>query len=173
MWRSTVRRGRASGRRRDSATDRGDDDGVDLRRLEGSVKRRTPVFALLALSLLAIAPSASAQLLAAKDGPIVYGHHHLNATNIEEQKKFFVNTLGGTAIKIGTNNTEIVKLPNVLIFFRMKAPTGGPRGSDRLRSRAGRGEGRARRGQTAGGTDPATPHPLLQSAERPDAGVVC
>jgi catechol 2,3-dioxygenase-like lactoylglutathione lyase family enzyme len=87
------------------------------------------VYALLALSLLAIAPSASAQLLAAKDGPVVYGHHHLNATNIEEQKKFFVNTLGGTAMKIGTNNTEIVKFPNVLIFFRMQAPTGGTRGT--------------------------------------------
>lgn len=93
------------------------------------MKRRTPVFAMLGLSCLAIAPSASAQLLAAKDGPVVYGHHHLNVTNIEEQKKFFVNALGGTAIKIGTNNTEIVKFPNVLIFFRQQAPTGGSKGS--------------------------------------------
>jgi catechol 2,3-dioxygenase-like lactoylglutathione lyase family enzyme len=87
------------------------------------------VFFLLALSLLAVAPSAWAQLLVAKDGPVVYGHHHLNATNIEEQKKFFVNTLGGAAIKVGTNNVEIVKFPNVLIFFRMQAPTGGTRGT--------------------------------------------
>ena len=87
--------------------------------------RRTLVFALLALSILTVTPSASAQLLAAKDGPVVYGHHHLNATNIEEQKKFFVNTLGGAAIKVGTNNVEIVKFPNVLIFFRMQSPTGG------------------------------------------------
>ncbi len=91
--------------------------------------RRTPTFALLALSVLAVAPSASAQLVAAKDGPVVYGHHHLNVTNIEEQKKFFVNTLGGTAIKVGTNNTEIVRFPNVLIFFRVQAPTGGTRGT--------------------------------------------
>jgi catechol 2,3-dioxygenase-like lactoylglutathione lyase family enzyme len=91
--------------------------------------RRTLVFALLAFSLLTVAPSASAQLLAAKDGPVVYGHHHLYVTNIEEQKKFFVNTLGGTAIKVGTNNVEIVKLPNVLIFFRMQAPTGGTKGT--------------------------------------------
>jgi len=91
--------------------------------------RRTLVFALLALSILTVTPSASAQLLAAKDGPVVYGHHHLNATNIEEQKKFFVNTLGGAAIKVGTNNVEIVKFPNVLIFFRMQAPTGGTRGT--------------------------------------------
>jgi catechol 2,3-dioxygenase-like lactoylglutathione lyase family enzyme len=93
------------------------------------MKRRTLVFALLALSLLTVAPSASAQLLAAKDGPVVYGHHHLNATNIEEQKKFFVNTLGGAAIKVGTNNVEIVKFPNVLIFFRMQAPKGGTKGT--------------------------------------------
>lgn len=91
--------------------------------------RPTLVFALLALSLLTVPPSAWAQLLAAKDGPVVYGHHHLNATSIEEQKKFFVNTLGGAAIKVGTNNVEIVKFPNVLIFFRMQAPTGGTKGT--------------------------------------------
>jgi catechol 2,3-dioxygenase-like lactoylglutathione lyase family enzyme len=87
------------------------------------------VFTLLAIALLAVAPSASAQLLAAKDGPVAYGHHHLNVANVEEQKKFFVNALGGTAIKVGTNNIEIVKFPNVLIFFRQQAPTGGSKGS--------------------------------------------
>ena len=34
------------------------------------------------LVVLAFASTASAQLLAAKDGPIVYGHHHLNTTNM-------------------------------------------------------------------------------------------
>ena len=72
----------------------------------------------------------SAQLTAAKDGPVVYGHHHLNTTNIEAQKKFFVDTLGGVPIKIGTNNLEIVKFPNVLIFFRqVQAAPGGTRGT--------------------------------------------
>ena len=33
------------------------------------------VFVTLAL-MLALARNASVQLLAAKDGPIVYGHHH-------------------------------------------------------------------------------------------------
>src|SRR5437870_1559820 len=79
--------------------------------------------------LLASASSTSAQLLAAKDGPIVYGHHHLNASNIDAQKKFFVDTLGGKAIKIGTNNTEVVEFPNVLIFFRQQAPTAGTKGT--------------------------------------------
>src|SRR5262249_59808468 len=72
---------------------------------------------------------ASAQLLAAKEGPVAYGHHHLNVTNVEEAKKFFATALGGTAIKVGTNNAEIVKFPNVLIFFRQQAPTGGSQGS--------------------------------------------
>jgi len=82
-----------------------------------------------ALLVLAVAPTASAQLAAAKDGPIVYGHHHLNTANMEAQKKFFVDTLGGKLIKIGTNNAEIVEFPNVLIFFRAQAPTGGTRGT--------------------------------------------
>jgi len=85
---------------------------------------------LLPLLVLAPASKAAAQLAAAKDGPIVYGHHHLNTTNIEAHKKFFVDTLGGKLIKIGTNNAEIVEFPNVLIFFRAtQAPTGGSRGS--------------------------------------------
>lgn len=91
---------------------------------------RSLTLVLAALLLLSGARDVSAQLLAAKDGPIVYGHHHVNTTNIEAQKKFFVDTLGGTLIRVGTNNTEIVKFPNVLIFFRV-VPTapGGTRGS--------------------------------------------
>jgi catechol 2,3-dioxygenase-like lactoylglutathione lyase family enzyme len=91
-----------------------------------------PTLALVCSVLLVVTVSstASAQLAAAKDGPIVYGHHHLNTTNLDAQKKFFVNTLGGTLIKIGTNNAEIVKFQNVLIFFRPnQAPTGGTRGT--------------------------------------------
>jgi catechol 2,3-dioxygenase-like lactoylglutathione lyase family enzyme len=81
-------------------------------------------------AVLVFGAGASAQLSAAKDGPIVYGHHHLNTTNMEAQKKFFVDTLGGTIVKIGANQQEIVKFPNVLIFFRTnQAPTGGTRGT--------------------------------------------
>jgi catechol 2,3-dioxygenase-like lactoylglutathione lyase family enzyme len=93
------------------------------------MKRRMLLVALVAVSLVSLARGASAQLLAAKDGPIVYGHHHLSTANIEAQKKFLVDTLGGTALKIGTNNTEIVRFPNVLIFFRNQAPTGGTKGT--------------------------------------------
>jgi len=88
------------------------------------------VLVFLALLIVSMAATASAQLVAAKDGPIVYGHHHLNTTNLDAHKKFFVETLGGTLMKIGTNNAEVVRFPNVLIFFRAnQAPTGGTRGT--------------------------------------------
>src|SRR5229473_1417427 len=92
--------------------------------------KRTLASLVSALLVLVSASEASAQLVAAKDGPIVYGHHHLNTTNMEAEKKFFVETLGGSLVKIGTNNTEIVEFPGVLIFFRSTpAPTGGTRGT--------------------------------------------
>jgi catechol 2,3-dioxygenase-like lactoylglutathione lyase family enzyme len=91
---------------------------------------RLLIAVLLTVFVAATPTRASAQLAAAKEGPIVYGHHHLNTSNVEAQKKFFVDTLGGTAVKIGANQQEIVKFPNVLIFFRAnQAPTGGTKGT--------------------------------------------
>jgi predicted enzyme related to lactoylglutathione lyase len=84
---------------------------------------------LILLALLAPATTASAQLLAAKDGPIVYGHHHLNVTSVDEHKRFWVGALGGVVTPIGTNKTEIVKFPNALLFMRAQKPTGGSKGS--------------------------------------------
>ena len=82
-----------------------------------------------AIVWFALTSTASAQLLAAKDGPIVYGHHHLAASNIPAQMKFFADTLGGTAVKFGPNNLDVVKFPNVFIFFRQQNPTGGTKGT--------------------------------------------
>jgi catechol 2,3-dioxygenase-like lactoylglutathione lyase family enzyme len=83
-------------------------------------------FALL-LSLAVGASSASAQLIAAKDAAIAYGHHHLNVANIAAQKKFFADTLGGVPITLA--GREIVKFPNALVFLREQKPTGGNRGT--------------------------------------------
>jgi len=90
---------------------------------------RTLAAVVLSLLVLVPASSASAQLLAAKDGPIVYGHHHLNVTNIDDHKKFWVEALGGVVTRIGTNNLEIVKFPNALLFMRAQKPSGGTKGS--------------------------------------------
>lgn len=81
------------------------------------------------LCLFLLPSTASAQLLAAKEGPIVYGHHHVNATNPAEHKRFWADTLGGTVIRVGTDNREIVRMPNVLIFMREQAAKGGTKGS--------------------------------------------
>jgi len=89
------------------------------------------LIALLGLTLLVLAPAsnASAQLLAAKDGPVVYGHHHLNVTNLDEAKKFWVDAIGGVLIKVGPENREIIKFPNALILLRAQKPTAGSKGS--------------------------------------------
>jgi len=84
---------------------------------------------LLALLVVAWAAPASAQLTLAKDNPIVYGHHHIAASDVAAHVKFFVDALGGTKTTFGPNKLEIVKFPNVLIFFRTQKPTGGTKGT--------------------------------------------
>jgi predicted enzyme related to lactoylglutathione lyase len=93
---------------------------------------RSFIYAAAALLVLssAVPSTVSAQLLVAKDNPVVYGHHHLNTTDMAAQKKFYIDTLGGTLVKIGTTQQEIIRFPNVLMFFRpMQAPTGGSIGT--------------------------------------------
>jgi predicted enzyme related to lactoylglutathione lyase len=77
--------------------------------------------------LLAAPLTASAQLLAAKDALTGYGHHHLNVTDVAAHIKFFADTLGGTSVTAA--GQQIVKFPNVLVFLRRQAPTGGSKGS--------------------------------------------
>ena len=84
-----------------------------------------PVIALWLMALMVPAPAA-AQLLAAKDGPVAIGHHHLNVGDLEAHKSFWAE-LGGTAIKFG--QTDVMKFPNLLVFLRAEAPSGGTKGS--------------------------------------------
>src|SRR5262245_8158770 len=94
-----------------------------------STDQMKPRIALIAFIVAACASTASAQLLAAKDGPIVYGHHHIAASDIPAHLKFFADTLGGTRIKFGPQQVDVVKFPNVFIFFRNQKPTGGSKGT--------------------------------------------
>jgi catechol 2,3-dioxygenase-like lactoylglutathione lyase family enzyme len=84
---------------------------------------------LAAVLVLSLETTARAQLTAAKDGPIVYGHHHLNVTSIDAHRRFWVDTLGGTSIRVGTAPAEVFRLPNVLIFMNQRAPGGGTKGT--------------------------------------------
>lgn len=89
---------------------------------------RQPLVALSAVVLLAGPPGpASAQLVAAKDGPVVYGHHHLIVTSVDAHKKFWIDALGGTPATLGTN--AAVKFTNVIVLFRQGTPAGGTKGT--------------------------------------------
>jgi catechol 2,3-dioxygenase-like lactoylglutathione lyase family enzyme len=77
----------------------------------------------------AIAAPGFAQLVAAKDGPVVYGHHHLNVTSVAEQTKFW-SALGGVPItKIGSAPVNVFKFQNVFVFLNERAPSGGTKGT--------------------------------------------
>ena len=81
----------------------------------------------LALIFLVVAAPSRAQLLAAKDAPVAYGHHHLNVTDIPASLKFFADTLGGAPVTVA--GRQIVKFPNVHVMLRQQKPTGGSKGS--------------------------------------------
>lgn len=90
--------------------------------------RRFTLFTLAGLLFSAVAP-VTAQTIAV-EGPVVYGHHHLNTTDVAAQKRFYVDTLGGTLATLGTNSLEVITFPNVFLFFRpMQQPTGGTIGT--------------------------------------------
>lgn len=82
----------------------------------------------LAVSLIVWGASSRpvAQLLN-KQAPVIVGHYHLNVSSIDAHKKFWVDTLGGTAMKIG--NTEVIRFPDVYLFLNAQKPTGPARGT--------------------------------------------
>lgn len=61
------------------------------------------------------------------DAPVVIGDYQLNATSIEAHKKFWIDTLGGTAIKVG--KTDAIRFPGIYLFLRQQKPTGPSRGT--------------------------------------------
>ena len=82
----------------------------------------------LAVALLVVAPAAPASAQLTAQGPVVYGHHHLAVSSVDEHKKFWIGALGGAAGTFG-KGTEIIKFPNALIFMRVQKPTGGSKGT--------------------------------------------
>jgi catechol 2,3-dioxygenase-like lactoylglutathione lyase family enzyme len=85
-------------------------------------------FALTAaLVALALPAPAQAQLLAARDNPVAYGHHHINASDVAAHERFWVEGLGGTPDVVP--GRDVVGFPNVLVFLTARAPTGGTKGT--------------------------------------------
>ena len=87
-----------------------------------------PTLLALTLFLLAVPSPSRAQLVAAKDGPIAYGHHHVNVSDLAAHRKFWVDALGGTPVIIGTSKAERVKFRNVLVFFTEQKADRGHQG---------------------------------------------
>ncbi|HET9219660.1 MAG TPA: hypothetical protein VFR18_21945, partial [Terriglobia bacterium] len=61
---------------------------------------------------------ALAQLVSHPAAPVRVGHYHLNVTSIEEHKKFWVDTLGGTATTFG--GIDVIKFRDALIFLKLQ-----------------------------------------------------
>ncbi len=84
------------------------------------------------LCFLVLSGVSAAQLTQAKDHRIVFGHLHLHPSSIEAHKKFWIDTLGGKATKVGT--TEAALFPDGLVelgspTFGDTKPTGGTKTS--------------------------------------------
>src|SRR5690242_9327340 len=85
--------------------------------------------------LLCAAPAAEAQLTAAKDHAVVYGHIHLQPTSNAEHTKFWIQTLGGEHFVMSpslpeTMSAPYTKFPNLMIHVaREKKPKSGTKGT--------------------------------------------
>ena len=82
---------------------------------------------LCLLSLVPLAADLPAQLLAAHDNAFASGRHYLNVTDVDAHKKFWSELLGAELAKFGS--TDVVKLPDTLLFLREQEPSGESAGS--------------------------------------------
>ena len=82
---------------------------------------------LTAVVLVLLALPASAQLATPNSNGITYGHVHLNVADIDVHKKLWVEHFGGVVVQKGP--LTAIRLPNFLIAFNEREPTGGSQGS--------------------------------------------
>ena len=80
----------------------------------------------VAVSVAALAGPAAAEL-SNQAAPVIVGHYHLNVTSIPEHRRFWVDTLGGKAIKIGS--VDAIEFPDVYLLLHEGAPSGPTRGT--------------------------------------------
>lgn len=85
---------------------------------------RTALILLAVVS--ALTPGTSAQLLNT-EARVRVGHYHLNVSSLDDHRKFWVETLGGTATRVGS--TEAIRFGDVFLFLRQQRPTGPTRGT--------------------------------------------
>lgn len=71
---------------------------------------------------LVLSRSARAQIVDGRTAAITYGHHHVNASNIDAHRTFWIDGLGGRPITINQAPNVIVEFRNVLVFLREQTP---------------------------------------------------
>jgi catechol 2,3-dioxygenase-like lactoylglutathione lyase family enzyme len=89
------------------------------------MRRRWLVILTFAVSVTA-ASRASAQL-SDQTAPVIIGSYQLNVTSVAEHQRFWIDTLGGKATKIG--NVDAVEFPDVYLLLHVQPPTGPTRGT--------------------------------------------
>jgi catechol 2,3-dioxygenase-like lactoylglutathione lyase family enzyme len=77
-------------------------------------------------ALAALSSSATAELNNS-DAPVIVGHYHLNVTSVADHKRFWVDTLGGKAVKIGS--VDAIEFPDAYLLLHESKPTGPTRGT--------------------------------------------
>jgi catechol 2,3-dioxygenase-like lactoylglutathione lyase family enzyme len=81
---------------------------------------------LAALALMAAVP-ASAQLAPPNAAGVTYGHVHLSVAEMDVHTALWQEHFGGQIVTKGP--LTVVKIPNILIAFQERAPTGPSQGS--------------------------------------------
>jgi hypothetical protein len=81
---------------------------------------------IVAVGLAAFAAPATAELTN-RAAPVIVGHYHLNVTSILEHRRFWIDTLGGKAAKIGS--VEAIEFPDVYLLLHERGPSGPTRGT--------------------------------------------
>src|SRR5215470_1591366 len=77
--------------------------------------------------LLGVAVPARAQLSPMNAAGVTYGHVHLNVSDIEVDKRLFIDVFGGEFVEKGP--LAAVKWPNMLVALTQRAPTGPSQGT--------------------------------------------
>jgi catechol 2,3-dioxygenase-like lactoylglutathione lyase family enzyme len=75
--------------------------------------------------LVTAAPSIAE--LTNEAAPVIVGHYHLNVTSVAEHRRFWVDTLGGKAVKVGT--VDAIEFPDAYLLLHVQAPSGPTRGT--------------------------------------------
>src|SRR5690606_37923061 len=85
--------------------------------------------ALLPASAIFLLSASAHAELSNRDARVIVGHYHLNVSSVEEHKRFWVDTLGGTPVELGSSGLSVIEFPDIYLFLHEQAPTGPTRGT--------------------------------------------